>query len=263
MHRCGKNRRRTQAVLAACLFLSMSGCLGFVHRVDKPAPEMAACCRETPACNRDHVYIFMIHGLDPCDLANMAGVREYANQLGFRKVYYGQLYHAGFFERELHRIHKERPEARFVLIGFSYGANAVRDLAHSAGREDIPIDLLVYMGGNTLKNSAEDQPQNAREIVNILATGCIWNGAQMDRAQNYNVTDVFHFGSPTHPLTLEVLARELTIVAACVAIPESSKPVPQMDEPLPPPRETMPRATDRRDEWDFLKPIARLPNRRG
>jgi hypothetical protein len=116
----------------------------------------------------------------------------------------------------------------------------------------------MYLGGNTLKNTPEDQPENAREIVNILATGCIWNGAQMDRAQNYNVSDVFHFGSPTHPLTLEVLARELAVIACFVPAPQSPVPSPQMDGPLPMPNETMPRAVDRRDEWDFLKPVARL-----
>ncbi len=177
-------------------------------------------CHDVAKCGRDNVYIFIIHGLDPCDLANLNGVRRYINDLGFRKVYYGQLYHAGFFDKELHRIHAERPDARFVLIGFSYGANAVRDIATSAGSEGIPIDLLVYLGGNTLTNTPKDQPENVREIVNVLALGCIWNGAKMDRAQNYDVADVFHFGSPSHPLTLEVLARELAIIAACVPAPE-------------------------------------------
>jgi hypothetical protein len=101
-----------------------------------------------------------------------------------------------------------------------------------------------------------------REIVNILAKGIDSNGAEMDRAQNLNVSDVHHFGSPSHPLTLEVLSRELAVVAACVPVADSPtpppSPSPSMDGPLPPPRETMPPAAMRRDEWDFLKPVTRL-----
>jgi hypothetical protein len=250
-------------LVVAFSFAGAPGCLSFVHHVDRPAREVVAPCDDVQKCCRDKVYIFIIHGLDPCDVANLRGVRDYVNQLGFRKTYFGQLYHAGFFERELHRIHHECPEARFVLIGFSYGANAARDLAQSARAAHIPIDLLMYLGGNTLKNTPEDQPENAREIVNILATGCIWNGAEMDRAQNYNVSDVYHFGSPTHPLTLEILARELAVIGNFVPGSELPTPSPKMDGPAPTAPDTMPRAADRRDEWDFLKPVAKLPVRKG
>jgi hypothetical protein len=250
--------RRVAALVFAVTSCLPVGCLSYVHRVEKPHREWVAPCECVQKCSRDQVYVFIIHGLDPCDLANLRGVRDFVNQLGFRKTYFGQLYHAGFFESELHRIHHENPCARFVLIGFSYGANAARDIAQSANASDIPIDLLVYLGGNTLTNTPKDQPENVREIVNILAKGCIWNGAEMDRAQNLNVSDVYHFGSPTHPLTLETLARELAVIAACVPVPEPPKPSPSLDGPLPPPRETMPRAADCRDDWDFLKPVARL-----
>jgi hypothetical protein len=247
--------------LASALAASLAGCLSFVHPVAKPAPELAAPCQAAAKCGRDHVYVFLVHGLDPFDLANLRGVRDYVNALGFCKTYYGQLYHRWYFEHELHRIHREDPQARFVVIGFSYGANVARCLAQSARRADIPVELLVYLGGNTLENTPEDQPENVREIVNILAAGCIWNGAQMDRAQNYHVTDVFHFGSPTHPLTLEVLAREMAAVAGSVP-PEEAPPPPPMpaaDETVPPSRSGTGRAAVGHDEWDFLKPIAKLP----
>jgi hypothetical protein len=52
----------------------------------------------------------------------------------------------------------------------------------------------------------------------------------------------WHFGTPSHPYSLEVLARELAVVASHVEVAE--------DVPAPP--STQP------GEWDFLKPVSRL-----
>jgi len=198
----------------------------------------------------------MVHGLDPLNVSNLSGVRDYLHQLGFTKTYYGQLYHAWWFEKELHRIHHEDPEAHFVLIGFSYGANVVRHLAHSAQREDIPVDLLVYLGGNTLENIPDDQPENASHIVNVLASGFIWNGATFDRAENIHVTDVWHFGSPSHPRTLEALGRGMALVAESLPVPQGTT---HADDLGPTPRPVVTQPRTRRTEWDFLQPVHQLP----
>jgi hypothetical protein len=240
----------------AAVVAGATGCLSFVHPVAPPKPELLHPCQAVPQCCRDHVYIFMVHGLDPLNLCNLSGVRAYLHQLGFTKTYYGQLYHAWWFEKELHQIHHDDPQAHFVLIGFSYGANVVRHLAHSAEREDIPIDLLVYLGGNTLENIPDDQPENAAHIVNVLAAGCIWNGAMLDRAENIHVTDVLHFGSPTHPRTLEALARAMAGVAASIPVPETPLR-PEKLGPTPRPVELRPRT--QRGEWDFLQPVPEVP----
>jgi hypothetical protein len=236
---------RWQRTLGLCLLaaagLTAPGCMGFLHPVEPLAPETRTACKVFPCCCRDHVYVFFVHGMDPLDYANMEGVRDYVQELGFRKTYFGQVYHAWKFEKEMHRIHVEDPDARFVLIGFSFGANMVRSLANSARDDGIPIDLLVYFGGNTLKNEAYDQPENAARVVNILASGAVWNGAWMDRAENIHETDVYHFGSPSHPYSVELLTRELAEVASHVAVVEDGPP------PLP-----------AEGEWDFLKPVSRL-----
>jgi hypothetical protein len=214
-------------------------------------PEQQACCSEVPLCCRNHVYIFFVHGMDPFDCANLAGVRDQVQSLGFIKTYYGQMYHTSYFAKEICRIHQEDPDARFALVGFSFGANLVRDIAHTVAKDDIHIDLLVYLGGNTLKNMPADRPENVGQIVNILATGCIWNGDTLDGAVNVNYTDVYHFGSPTHAYTQGLLAEELTKVARRVPIVE--KVLPPMEEEAPTPRPVRPPDTQPIDEWDFLK----------
>jgi len=203
----------------AVALLAFSGCVSSFHPVAPPPPELAGPCQSTPQCARDHVYVFFVQGIDVVDFANLSGVRDYVQMLGFSRTYYGQLYQAPSFLQEIRRIYHEDPEARFVLVGFSFGANSVRSLAESMGDEGIPVGLLVYLGGNTLHNRPGDQPENAGQIVNILASGAIWDGDTLDRAENYQVKNVWHFGSPTHPETLKILAQHLARVAASVPCP--------------------------------------------
>src|SRR5262249_4990025 len=155
-----------------------------------------------------------IHGMDPADAANLSGVCQYVQDLGFQKTYYGQLYHTHQFKTALREIHQQDCEARFVLVGFSFGANMVRNMALAAKEEGMRIDLLVYLGGNTLKDVPRDQPDNVARVVNILAQGCIWNGATLQRAENVQVLGRWHFGSPSHPFTLQVLAQDLAEIAS-------------------------------------------------
>jgi hypothetical protein len=198
--------------------------LRFVHPIAPPTPEALAPATAVPQESRRHVHVFLVHGVDPLDLANLEGVRKYIQSLGYPQVYCGQAYEVPEFRTTIRRIHKEDPGGRFVLMGFSLGANRARDLANAAGEDHIPIDLLVYAGGNTLKNTPADQPANALRIANILASGCIWNGAHMDRADNISCADVWHFGSPSHPRTLAYLARELAVVAE--RVPAETRPGP-------------------------------------
>jgi pimeloyl-ACP methyl ester carboxylesterase len=233
---------------------SVGGCMPFLHPVDPPCKEHFDQSAAIPQAARNHVHIFFIHGMDPFDWANLSGVRDYVQSLGYIKTHYGQIYHIWEFEEDLRRVHKEDPDARFVLIGFSFGANMARNLAMDANQEHIPIDLLIYLGGNTLKDCPEDKPENAQHIVNILATGCIWNGDHLEGADNLNYGDVWHFGSPSHPKTLEVLADELVKVAARVPV-VLREPPPWYGEDAPTPRPVVPpKATGPRGEWDFLKP---------
>jgi hypothetical protein len=254
----GRWPRRLGLILLATLCLATGqGCLSFVHSLDLPPKEQLASGEALPSPCRNHVHIFLIHGMDPLDLANLNGLTEYIRQLGYIKTHYGQLYHLWEFKKELRRVHKEDPQARFVLIGFSFGANMVRELANAVKDDDIVIDLLVYLGGNTLENTQETQPEHVLHVVNILAAGCIWNGTTMDRADNRHFTNVWHFGSPTHPKTRELLAHELAVVAARVPfIDKTPPPRPELEEaPRPRPLnmdQVRKMSSDLSSEWTFL-----------
>jgi hypothetical protein len=277
-------RRRNRPALLPTLLLAAglvgsSGCMCYLHPIEPLAPEHTEPCHGVVKSARDHVYVFFVHGLDPLDYANLSGVCQFVQELGFSKTYYGQLYHTPYFDSEIRKVCQDDQDARIVLVGFSFGANMVRSLAQSVKTDGIKIASLIYFGGNTLHNNDRDQPDNAEHITNILAYGCIWNGAQMDRAENLRAPGVWHFGSPTHPTSLKVLAKELARVAATVTVVDEQPPdVPPPEEaptprPVKPPPEELPpprsaptakesaRDGDRDGEWDFLRPVSTLQQR--
>ncbi len=153
-------RRWSVFSLAVVCWAAGSGCLSFVHSLDFPPKDQLAQGELIPAPSRSHVHIFLVHGMDPLDLANLYGLTEYIQQLGYLQTHYGQLYHLWEFKKEMRRIREDDPQARFVLIGFSFGANVARDLANAVKDEGVLIDLLIYMGGNTLENTPQAQPDH-------------------------------------------------------------------------------------------------------
>src|SRR5262249_43815722 len=156
-----------------------------------------------------------VNGTDPCNYGNLPGVRDYVNKLGFRQTYYGQLYHEYYFKREVRRIHGEDPDARFVLVGFSLGANTIRSMAERARTDCIASDVLLYIDGNLLAQVPHDLEHT--HIISIQAGSSVWwKTPPLVDADNLKETETRHFDSPTDPRTLEQLARALEAVAMTV-----------------------------------------------
>src|SRR5262249_20248294 len=107
---------------ATVLTVTGSGCLSFMHPVHSPPHDCLEPCLAIPHCCKDHVYVFLINGLDPFECGNLRGVQDYLHSLGFNRTYYAQLYHGLFIKSEVRRLHEEDPEAHFVIVGFSFGA---------------------------------------------------------------------------------------------------------------------------------------------
>ena len=226
------------------------GCLSFCHPIGTPPPaEVSACCTAPPCC-RNHVYVFFLQGIDPLSIGNLRGVRDYVQSLGFIKTYYGQYYHVGAFAKEIRRLNAEDPHARFVLVGYNFGANGVCHIARSVRSDGIFVDLVVYLGDGTLKNSPETKPENVGHVVNIRTTSWGGNGPVLDDAVNVTYSDVSILGVPAHRTTLETLAHDLTTVAGMVTAADPHAPPPPVAVPV----RQMPHVSAPPDEWDFLKP---------
>jgi hypothetical protein len=241
------------------------GCLTFVHPVGTPPHEDVQTCESIPQACKNRVHVFLVQGLDPLDLSNLEGVCDYLNSLGFIKTHFGLPFHTFFFEKEIRRIHAEEPTSRFVILGFSYGAPLARDLTCSLVEVGVQVDLLVYVDGVCLHQPPLDHPANALRVVSILSN-VRGKEAQLEHAENISYPDVWHFGTPTHPQTLKMLVRELSVVALGVPIIEVMPPLgpAELVPPgrpalpiLPPPQPASPKLpapTPTDTTWNFLHP---------
>jgi hypothetical protein len=199
------------------------GCL--LHPVDPPRPEVAQQCLALPACARDHVHIFLLNGLDPCNLCNLRGLYDYVLALGFHQVHFGQMWHAWRYVKMIRQVRQEDPHARIVLLGYSIGANLVRKIAQDLNEDCTRIDLLVYFAGDFVCNSRRFTPDNVCRILNIRAWGLVFlgggafiKGADIDGCENLSLGFVRHSCAPANKQALELLARELIDLAASVPV---------------------------------------------
>src|SRR5271166_5283103 len=225
MRRQGSWSRLVCRCLLAAGLAGISGCLSFVHPIGCIEPELQQTCACTPKCCRDHVYIFLMNGLDVVNCGNLAGLRDYLHDLGFNKIYYGQLYHVWWFQCEIARIHREDPDARFVLVGYDLGVNAVDGLARHVAQDGVQIDSLVFLSGNKGFGVPHSKPDNVARVLNILPDDKKAERSVREYADNTRLGCTSHLGAPSHVSTLQLLAELLTTVAATVPGVEPAEPV--------------------------------------
>jgi hypothetical protein len=144
------------------------------------------------------------------------------------------------FQRTICELRRADPCSRFVLVGYSCGANRVRSLAHRLNEEGIDVELLVYLGGDTIRDGDESRPCNVRRILNITGRGYIGyafmlNGDTIQGAENIRI-NVHHLGLPSRPETVEAITRALLDVVCGETAYESAAPLaaPAARETLPP-----------------------------
>jgi pimeloyl-ACP methyl ester carboxylesterase len=210
-------KRRLARLVLALQFAGSSSCMSFLHPVALPTPPCLQTCRELPPECRAHVHVFLINGLDPLRVGNLAGVRDHINHLGFANTYYGEMTAWSWFRREMKRVHDEDPGGRIVVIGYSAGASMAYHLAESLKAQGVRIDLLVYLDAKTFSVNFHKTPENVCRVLNVNSLSTIWCGSPIEGANNVFENDIWHFGPPSHPKTLKALADNLAALAATVA----------------------------------------------
>jgi hypothetical protein len=193
-----------------------------------------------------HVYTFIVNGCDPFQLGNLKGVADYMRGLGFSQTHFDTYWNYRDVGRQIRAIRQSDPDAKIVLMGYSWASLMVRRLANDLDKEGIALDVLVYLGGDYISNSPRSRPTNVGLVVNIRGHGLMlsgydlfFNGADIDKAVNMRL-DAGHFALPSQAQTIETLASTLTNLAqgshsAIVArqlkeSPTSGRPQNQMAE---------------------------------
>ena len=172
-----------------------------------------------PQEQKDRVHFFLINGLDPLMASNVHGVAAYFRSIGFTNTNSFQWPQTPKARRQIENLHRTNPEARIVLMGFSVGANCVRGLANNLQRDGVYIDCLIYVGGDTVFNTASSKPANVGQIVNITGHGLIFLGRDLyfkgdtiDGAANHRL-DARHMNIPTSSDTINLVGNAVIALA--------------------------------------------------
>lgn len=238
--------------------LATPGCLSCLNPVPPPSDEARQLCAQFPGPCRAGVYVFLLDGCDPLGCANFRGVRDYLTQLGFVRTYYGQFYHDAAMVQEIIRLRREDPFARFVVVGYEYGSTAARRVVIDAAAAGVEIDMLALLEP---KATVADLPplDGVRRVVVVRSSK--WSNKEVadDVVEVVTLPCHWRFGVPTHPVTLDLLAEEVSNIAQLVpytpADVEAFPPI--LDDPAPTPRPVVAKRPKSFDEWDFLKPVSR------
>jgi hypothetical protein len=232
-----------------------AGCCCPLYSVHPVPDDLAETCACIAPCGRKHVYTFCVQSADPLDCANLEGVKEYVQSLGFPMTWFGHYWHIGHFCKVIVRLHQEDPDAHFVVVGFVNGADPGCKLVDKVGAYGICVDLLVRLDSNLLGEES-CRPANAHKVITVVASDSKNKRSPQDEAEEMYVASTGPFGPATHSGTLELLARELARLAGSVPAVDDVPTLPfPRNEPTPRPVTTV-KAKHEPGEWDFLEPVS-------
>ena len=242
--------RRPVSIGLLALIPVLAGCMHFVHKppdFDEFAWRPAdAVPEESKSC----VFVFLIDPVDPLVTANTTGLRDFIQQLGFGKTFFGQSCHASYFLEKMRSIRARSGSARLVVIGYRGGADAGRRLAQDAADQGVPVDLAIYLEPTDADVVSTEEANAFVVRTDELVDAEAKEGCEA-KSNSVGKSDV-----PTHPQTLSLIERELTLLA--MSVPPNPRPPATkvlLAPAMPAPRQTPAKPRPLSKEWQFLRPM--------
>lgn len=209
-----------------------------------------------PPC-RNHVHVFMMHGLTPTTNCGLNALRLKLGENGFAKVGIGELCHASWVRSEIDCILQHDPDARFVLLGYDFGAPAALSLSRDLTAKGVPVEAVVLLDPKGCP------PEPCGIFTLLIANG--HSAEHVPHSARVVVPGATHFGLPAHPTTVAVVTQLLQEIAERYYVPEVEE-VPEWTYPHAP-TALRPPSTRPTGEWDLLAdrsaPARGAPTRTG
>lgn len=187
---------------------------------------------------RAKVYVFLMNGADLFDLGHLHEMECSIVRAGFPKVYYAQRFDQEWYYKELHRLRRDDPDNRFVLVGQGTAADQLQKLACRVTDDGIPLDAVVFLDPVGGKG---DLTQSTPYPSTVLRSR-LWPGSpRLTTSQSLRIPEVGHAHLPNHPAIVDELigiltesASKVTIVRKpidCIPLTDEPKPIPRPAEP--------------------------------
>ncbi len=221
--------------------LSVIGAVGCLHTCRttpneclRPVEEVAVIA---PA--RAKVYTFLMNGADVFDVGHLHELECSIISAGFPKVYYAQRFDQEWYYKELHRLHRDDPDNRFVMVGSGTAAGELQKLVCRVTADGIPLDAVVLLDP---AGSVGEWPADAPFSTTVLKSRLWPESPRLASLHSLTIPEVGHARLPNHPATVREVVGILT--ASALRVPDRRKPidcVPLTDEPKPIPRPDQPK----------------------
>ncbi len=187
---------------------------------------------------RSKVYLFLANGADLTEQGRITELQQKVICGGFPKVYHAQRFDRAWFRKELHRLHREDCNSRFIIIGYGTAADQVLELACCVSDEGIPLDCVGFIdpaGLNAdLMYRAPFRTILFRSHHWVLSPRLVTN-------EMVKVHNVGHYDIMPNPLTANAVIELMTESALrvpidnrpiqCLPIRDDVRPIPRPDEP--------------------------------
>jgi hypothetical protein len=216
--------------------LATAGCVSHNHLGYNTALRCGAGHPIGPLC-RSQVHLFVVNGLDPTQDNELLRLRDEVNQAGYAMVHVVQRADTEFVRREMHRLRRDQPPCRFVLLGYGASAGRVREIACRVSSESLPLDAVVLL-----------DPAGGPEVVEAPVPVVVVRSHHWPAGRNLATADVIelaaagHLSLPADPQTVATVLRLLDASAARIQLdPPGSLPhLAPSDHPQPTPRPVVP-----------------------
>lgn len=240
------------------LIVSMLFSLGCVH-VHHPAVEQTLYpCEPSPfrPSARNEVYLFMMNNFDITEQGNLLALRDRLAEYGFPKVAYTQQVDLAWYERELRRIHRDRPEARLLLLGYGSSTANIVKLAEDCLRDELPIDAVIFLDPSCYNADL----RTCLNTTTVTIRSHNWQGSpRLLTQENYQLSGVGHLSAARSEQTFRIVSELMNRSAARVPRPPAELPRLSLPTRYRIPRERADVPLGVNPEWNFLQECPEFP----
>ena len=222
-------------LLGGAIALS-SGCIQYRYGNERACLQMAE-ANDVNAPTRAKVHVLMMDGLGTINALEQLELSIV--KAGFPKVYTAQRVDRAWFYKEIHRLHRESADNRFVLVAQGAAGSEMQRLADDLVQDEIPLDGLIFLDpvGMPVEN-CEVPPYPVRVIRGHQSFGI----PRVAATDSVHVANVGRSSQPRDCATQSAVIDWLFAVARTVPQkPEPVNCVPLTDEPKPIPRPNQPK----------------------
>lgn len=219
------------------------GCVGTNHMGHR---ESLRCVGNSPfpAPIRQQVYLFIMNGDDLLELSGLMKLRDELTSAGFPKVYYAQKEDRHWYRREMARLHRDEPDARFVMLSYGSAAERMLALATVALQEQQPLDAVLFLEPSGIEGNLRDALPTTTVTVRSHRRR---NSLGLVTTEEHELQGSGLNGLVRHPQLLPIVLEQMSRSASRVRLEDTRQTLPAL--PLHEIGEPKPREIDPKTMW--------------